>query len=148
MTDFKRSQIRDIEEAMAYPNGFGYVLDFSDRTMGEFFEDEFGIEIYAQENLVNGSSKRNCLTTFLQRAEKQMVLRVLRALWERREGLLEARPNSSEALDAKHPVQIRSQRKVHFLPRLKKVRPQHIQVLRPLFVAGHRFHANEARYCY
>jgi len=29
---------------MAYPNGFGYVLDFSDRTMEEFFEDEFGIE--------------------------------------------------------------------------------------------------------
>ena len=33
MVDLKRSQIRTIEEAMAYPNGFGYVLDFSDRTM-------------------------------------------------------------------------------------------------------------------
>jgi hypothetical protein len=68
MVDFKRSQIRAIEEAMAYPHGFGYVLDFSDRTMEEFFEDEFGIEIYAEENLVNGTSKQNCLTTFLRRA--------------------------------------------------------------------------------
>ncbi len=46
MVNFKRSQIRAIEEAMAFPTGFGYVLDFSDRTMSEFFEDEFCVEIY------------------------------------------------------------------------------------------------------
>jgi len=76
MVDLKRSQIRAIEEAMAYPNGFGYVLDFSDRTMEEFFEDEFGIAIYAKENRVNGSSKRNCLTTFLCRTDQNTVLKV------------------------------------------------------------------------
>ena len=86
---------------MAYPRGFGYVLDFSDRTMAEFFEDEFGVEIYAEENQANGSSKRNCLITFLRRADQHIALRVLRSLWERREGLLDALPNSDAAQDAK-----------------------------------------------
>jgi hypothetical protein len=101
MVDLKRSQIRAIEEAIAYPNGFGYVLDFSDRTMEEFFEEEFGIEIYAKENQVNGSSKRNCLTTFLCRTDQNIALKVLRALWDRREGLLDANPNSDSARDAR-----------------------------------------------
>ena len=101
MVDLKKSQIQAIEEAMAYPRGFGYVLDFSDRTMEEFFEDEFSIKIYAEENQVNGISKRNCLTTFLLRADQQMALRVLRELWERREGLLEAHIDSKQARDAK-----------------------------------------------
>lgn len=100
MVDLKRSQIRAIEEAMAYPNGFGYVLDFSDRTMEEFFEDEFGIEIYAQENQANGTSKRNCLTTFLRRADLNTALKVLRALWDRREGLLEVHPSSEYTQEA------------------------------------------------
>lgn len=86
---------------MAYPRGYGYVLDFSDRTIQEFFEDEFGVDIFAPENKTNGGSKRNCLTTFLLRADQQMVLRVLRALWERREGLLESLPSSDEARNAR-----------------------------------------------
>ncbi|MBF0379117.1 MAG: abortive infection family protein [Desulfamplus sp.] len=101
MVDLKSSQIRAIEDAMAYPNGFGYVLDFSDRTMKEFFEDEFEIEIYAKENLFNGSSKRNCLTTFLRRTDQNTALKVLCALWERREGLLEVHPNSDSVQDAR-----------------------------------------------
>ncbi len=101
MADLKRSQIRVIEEAMAYPRGYGYVLDFSDRTIQEFFEDEFGIDIFSPENKANGSSKRNCLTTFVLRSDQQTALRVLRALWERREGLLESLPSSDEAETAR-----------------------------------------------
>ncbi len=97
MATLKRSEIRAIEEAMSFPRGFGYVLDFSDRTMDEFFADEFGIEIYAEENQVNGSSKRNCLTTFLTLADTYTALKVLRALWELREGLL-AQSTSSTAV--------------------------------------------------
>ena len=59
--------------------------------MGEFFEDEFGIDIYSEEYLVNGSSKRNCLSTFLKSKESEFSLRVLRGLWEIREGLLAGR---------------------------------------------------------
>lgn len=98
MADFKRSELRAIEEAVAYPRGFGYVLDFSDRTMEEFFEDEFSINIYAEENQANGTSKRNCLTSFLQRVDESTALRILRALWDRREGLLEAADPSARAV--------------------------------------------------
>jgi hypothetical protein len=101
VADLKRSQIRAIEEAMAYPRGYGYVLDFSDRTMQEFFDDEFKVDIYSPENRANGSSKRNCLSTFLSSADSQTALRVLRALWERREGLLEALPSSDESQAAR-----------------------------------------------
>lgn len=102
MADLKRSELRAIEEAVSYPRGFGYVLDFSDRTMEEFFEDEFGVDIYAEENQINGSSKRNCLTTFLQRVDEPTALRVLRALWDRREGLLEsADPSARTVREAK-----------------------------------------------
>ena len=34
---------------MAFPNGFGYVLDFSDRTMAESFEDKFSSERTLEE---------------------------------------------------------------------------------------------------
>lgn len=39
MVHLKRSQVRFIEETMAFPNGFGYVLDFSDRTISELIGD-------------------------------------------------------------------------------------------------------------
>lgn len=101
MPDLKRSQIRAIEEAMGYPRGYGYVLDFSDKTFQEFFEDEFGVDIYAPANRTNGDSKRNCLSTFLSLTDVTTALRVLRALWDRREGLLSSSPNSEEAQVAK-----------------------------------------------
>lgn len=101
MAHLKRSEIRAIEEAMAYPVGFGYVLDFSDRTMSEFFEDEFGIEIYAEENLANGSSKRNCLITFLTNTDESTAVRVLSELWDRRAGLLQSAQDSKAVESAR-----------------------------------------------
>ena len=100
MTDIKKSEIRAIEQAMAFPNGFGYVLDFSDRTMSEFFDEEFGIEIYDEKYTINGSSKRNCLTTFLLISDTYLTLKVLRVLWDRREGLLARYADSEKAKDA------------------------------------------------
>lgn len=88
MAELNRSQIRTIEEVMAYPRGFGYVLDFSDRTMAEFFDDEFGIDIEDKKYSVYGTSKRNRLSTFIKIEEPYTVAKVLRALWDRREGLM------------------------------------------------------------
>ncbi len=110
MVDLTRTQIRDIEEAMAYPNGFGYVLDFSDRTMGEFFDDEFGIDIYTEQYSQFGPSKRNHLTCFLTQTDTHTALKVLRTLWERREGLLAVDPDGIDARDARAAT-----------PRLKQV---------------------------
>lgn len=88
MVNLKRSQIRTIEEAMALPQGFGYVLDFSDRTISEFFEDEFGIDIDHAKYAANGTSKRVRLSTFISIEDGALVARVLRSLWERREALI------------------------------------------------------------
>jgi hypothetical protein len=57
---FKRSDMRIFDDAFNMHGG--YVLDFSDRTFAEFFEDEFGIEIYQDKYRFNGSSKakRQC----------------------------------------------------------------------------------------
>ena len=85
MTDIKKSEIRTIEQAMSFPRGLGYVLDFSDRTMSDFFEEELGIEIYDEKYSINGLSKRNHLTAFLILSDTYLTLKVLRALWERRE---------------------------------------------------------------
>lgn len=86
---------------MDYPRGYGYVLDFSDRTMSEFFEDEFGIEIFSTANGINGTSKRNYLTTFILNADHPTAVKVLRALWDRREGLLDSASGSESAQQAR-----------------------------------------------
>ena len=88
MAKLTRAQVKVIEQAMAFPRGFGYVLDFSDRTFSEFFTDEFGIDIEDHTYAVNGTSKRSRLTALLASADEHTVARVLRALWERREGLI------------------------------------------------------------
>ena len=88
MADLKRSEIKAIENAMAFPRGFGYVLDFSDRTFDEYFQDEFGVEIYSEQFNTHGSSKRNRLLSYLHQADNSSALRVLRSLWDLREGLL------------------------------------------------------------
>lgn len=99
MVQLKRSEIRLIEQAVAWPNGFGYVLDFSDRTMAEFFEDEFGIEIYQDQYSHNGSSKRNYLKSFVEVEDAFIVVKVLRALWERREALVRRHGGELDAAD-------------------------------------------------
>jgi hypothetical protein len=101
MEALNSSQIRAIEEAMAYPRGFGYVLDFSDRSMEQFFYSEFGIAIYDDQYRVNGSSKRNCLSTFLGLTDSYTALRVLRSLWDRREGLLNGGSQNQLTQDAR-----------------------------------------------
>lgn len=87
MVKLKRSDIRVIEETVAFPNGFGYVLDFSDRTIAEYFEDEFGID-FDDPIIAGEGSKRIRLTTFLERTDSLTATKVLRAIWDRREGLV------------------------------------------------------------
>ena len=88
MVKLKRSDNRLIEEAMSYPQGRGYVLDFSDRTISEFFEDEFQIDIDDQKYKAKGTSKRNRLSSLVEIEDAYTVVKVLRALWDRREGLI------------------------------------------------------------
>jgi hypothetical protein len=64
LANLKRSETRFIDEVFGM--GSGYVLDFSNRTFAEFFEDEFGINIYHEKYGSRGSSKANHLRAFIE----------------------------------------------------------------------------------
>ena len=53
--------------------GGGYVLDFSDRTMGEFFRDDIGINIYAEKFNYGSGSKANRMRGFWFKAGDKIV---------------------------------------------------------------------------
>ena len=67
--------------------GGGYVLNFTDRTLAQFFVDELNIEIDSPIYSRNGSSKAKRLRCFLQTVDKPTVVRTLKVLWEYREAL-------------------------------------------------------------
>lgn len=74
----KRAIIRPLE------NDPGYILDFSNRTFEEFFEDEFGIDIYDDLYAFNGTSKKKRLEAFLEISEAATAKTVLKRLWDYR----------------------------------------------------------------
>ncbi|MDD2757974.1 MAG: TIGR02391 family protein [Patescibacteria group bacterium] len=53
--------------------GSGYVLNFSDRTMGEFFRDDIGIDIYNQRYNYASGSKANRLRGLWTNADDKIV---------------------------------------------------------------------------
>lgn len=63
----------------------GYVLDFSNATFAEFFEDELKVDIYDDQWAWDGTSKAKRLRYFLRNADQPDVLRALSNLWEYRE---------------------------------------------------------------
>jgi hypothetical protein len=83
MVALKRSEMRVFDDAFDMHSG--YVLDFSDRTMAQFFEDEFGIEIYQDKYSVNGSSKAKHVRAFIEAEDEYTVAKAARALWRYRE---------------------------------------------------------------
>lgn len=85
MVALKRSEMKVIDNALAM--GDGYVLNFSDRTFAEFFEDEFRIEIDDPKYRSRGTSKANRLRSFVEQEEEFIVAQVLRRLWLHRESL-------------------------------------------------------------
>ena len=58
----------------------GYVLDFSDRTFGDFFVDELGIDIHDDKYRAKGSSKANKFRQFLSIEENHVIAHALGAL--------------------------------------------------------------------
>jgi len=65
--------------------GGGYVLDFSNQTFAEFFNEELGVDIYSPIFEVSGTSKAKRLRNYLKQASTYEVLRTLTSLWEYRE---------------------------------------------------------------
>ncbi|MGR3761901.1 abortive infection family protein [Roseobacteraceae bacterium NS-SX3] len=62
----------------------GYVLDFSNKTFAEFFEDHFEINIYADAFSEYGTSKYNRLRSFIELAPPHVVIELLNLLWAHR----------------------------------------------------------------
>ncbi len=82
MADFKHSDMRVVE--LAFQADPGYVLNFSDRSFSEFFQDEFRLDIDDQKYRASGTSKMNRLRTFVRNEDGATVARVLRGLWKYR----------------------------------------------------------------
>jgi len=53
--------------------GAGYVLNFSDRTMGEFFNDDIGVDIYDEKYNYASGSKANRMRGFWKVADDSLV---------------------------------------------------------------------------
>lgn len=64
-----------------FHSGGGYVLNFSDRTMAEWFDESFDLNIFQERFQTEGNSKGKTLRGFVAVAEPRLVARVLRALW-------------------------------------------------------------------
>lgn len=65
----------------------GYVLDFSNRTFSEFFNEELGINIDDPSYDASGTSKAKRLRFYLRQASTDNVIKVMLALWEYREAI-------------------------------------------------------------
>ncbi|MGA8614043.1 MAG: hypothetical protein WB760_20685, partial [Xanthobacteraceae bacterium] len=85
MVALKHYEMRIIDDALDM--GGGYVLDFSDRTFSEFFDDEFGITIYQEKYAFNGASKAKHMRAFVATEDAHTVVHVLRRLWQYRESI-------------------------------------------------------------
>lgn len=64
----------------------GYVLDFSNARMAEFFVDELGVDICANAYAKFDSSKFNRLKCYLQAVDQKVAASALTALWDWGEG--------------------------------------------------------------
>lgn len=62
--------------------GSGYVLNFSDRTIGEFFRDDVGIDIYHQKYNYASGSKANRIRGLWQTADDMLVGKSIERLME------------------------------------------------------------------
>ena len=79
------------------------MLDFSDRTMSEWFDENFDLNIFQERFQLGGNSKGKTLRGFVAVAEPRLVARVLGALWEYRCSLnefTESKPEEEQRLRA------------------------------------------------
>lgn len=84
---FTPLDLKIVNQLFEDPNNAGYVLDFTDKTMCEFFESELSIDIDNEIYRKNGKSKMKRLRCLLEQADRETVLRVVTRLWEYRKSI-------------------------------------------------------------
>lgn len=77
MSDLSGSERRKLEKLLGMEGG--YVLNFSDRTFGDFF-DEYRVEIDNEQYKTGGTSKANRMRTFWTVANNHVLGRVIEGL--------------------------------------------------------------------
>lgn len=82
-----RHEREALEQALGMKSG--YLLKFTDRTFNDFFYETIAIDPEDQSQLFSGrgTSKANRLRAFIERAQPMLVAKILRELWEYREGI-------------------------------------------------------------
>lgn len=126
MTNFKSTEMRFLDSIFGM--GRGYVLDFSDRTMDEFFLEELEIDISHEMFSKDGTSKARRVRCLLQNADNLTVARVLEALWKYRQSMREETKAEEDVVNAEG----------RFLSMLESIKSpgQHAEVLRNPFAAA------------
>lgn len=80
MSNLKTSDKQILEKL--FKMGGGYVLNFSDRLMEEFFRDDVGINIYDQKYNYGSGSKANYMRGFWNKADDKLVGESIKKLIE------------------------------------------------------------------
>lgn len=126
MANFKSTEMRFLDSI--FDMGGGYVLDFSNRTMDEFFMEELEIDISHEMFSKDGTSKARRVRCLLQNADHPTVARVLEALWKYRQSIREARKAEEDVVNAEG----------RFLSMLESIRSprQQAEVVRNPFAAA------------
>jgi hypothetical protein len=102
MTEQKKLKSIDIKLLdEIFEMGGGYVLDFSNQTFSEFFNEELGINIDDPAYETSGTSKAKRLRFYLRQASTSNVLKVILALWEYRESLRRRSGQEETMMNAK-----------------------------------------------
>jgi len=78
---FTSQDIKLFDEIFVNVYGAGYILDFSNKTMREFFEEELSIDIDNDIYNDDGTSKAKRLRCFIKKSDRETVLVVLDKLW-------------------------------------------------------------------
>ncbi|MEI7265938.1 restriction endonuclease [Pectobacterium versatile] len=84
---FTSQDIKLFDEVFVNVYGAGYILDFSDKTMKVFFEEELSIDIDNDIYKDDGASKAKRLRCFIKKSDREIVLAVLDKLWAYRKAM-------------------------------------------------------------
>ena len=126
MANFKSTEMRFLDSI--FDMGGGYVLDFSNRTMDEFFMEELEIDISPEIFSRDGTSKARRVKCPLPNADHPTVVRVLQALWKYRQSRREETKAKEDVVNAEG----------RFLSLLESIRSpgQQAEVVRKPFTAA------------
>lgn len=94
---FLSQDIKLFDQVFTKMLGPGYILDFTDKTMKEFFAEELSIDIDNDVYKTDGVSKAKRLRCFIKLSDRDVVLNVLDKLWIYRKAM-DIQPTSDDEM--------------------------------------------------